>query len=190
VDESSDDASLVYESDEICAHVENCLKLHGVLPDCLELELTETALMSHAENTIDLLGKLKKLGIHILVDDFGTGYSSLAYLKRFPIDTLKIDREFIGQLTTDAEDRAITRAIISLAHSLNLRVIAEGVETREQLEFLLAENCDQAQGFYIAHPMPAAELLKLFQANGHGRKMDHRQSSLFNRSGDAVRLLH
>ena len=119
--------------------------------------------MSHAEKTVELLAELKKLGIQILVDDFGTGYSSLSYLKRFPIDTLKIDREFINDLPTDPEDRAITRAIISLAHSLNLKVIAEGVETREQLEFLQDEHCDQAQGYYIAYPMPAAELLKLFR---------------------------
>lgn len=192
VDDSNELATFVYEADEICEHVEKCLAMHDVLPGSLKLELTETALMSHAENTIDLLTKLKKLGIQILVDDFGTGYSSLAYLKRFPIDTLKIDREFINDLSTDSEDRAITRAIISLAHSLNLKVIAEGVETREQLDFLQDEHCDQAQGFYIAHPMPPAELLALFQAKTHGpgHNFERRQSSLFKRGGTSSRFLH
>jgi diguanylate cyclase (GGDEF)-like protein/PAS domain S-box-containing protein len=192
-DDNNEPAGHFYETEAICDHVARCLDLYDVAPGSLKLELTETALMSHAENTIELLGKLKKLGIQILVDDFGTGYSSLAYLKRFPIDTLKIDREFINDLPTDSEDRAITRAIISLAHSLNLKVIAEGVETREQLDFLQDEHCDQAQGFYIAHPMPPSELLKLFQAktHGHERDFDGRQSSLFSRGDStASRALH
>lgn len=192
VDDSVELGTLIYEADEICEHVEKCMVMHDVVPGSLKLELTETALMSHAENTIELLTKLKKLGIQILVDDFGTGYSSLSYLKRFPIDTLKIDREFINDLPTDSEDRAITRAIISLAHSLNLKVIAEGVETREQLDFLQDEHCDLAQGFYIAHPMPPAELLKLFQSQTHGpgQNFDGRQSSLFKRGGVSGRSLH
>ena len=175
--------------DEICEHVEMSLGKYRLAPGSLELELTETTLMSHAEKTVELLLKLKGLGIKILVDDFGTGYSSLAYLKRFPIDTLKIDREFIHDLSIDSEDRAITRAIIGLAHSLNLKVIAEGVETREQLEFLQAEHCDQAQGYYIASPMPADELLKIFLVDGQGPRQDYeyRQPSLFSRGESATR---
>ena len=175
--------------DEICEHVETSLGKYRLAPGSLELELTETTLMSHAEKTVELLLKLKGLGIKILVDDFGTGYSSLAYLKRFPIDTLKIDREFIHDLSIDSEDRAITRAIIGLAHSLNLKVIAEGVETREQLEFLQAEHCDQAQGYYIASPMPADELLKIFLVDGQGPRQDYeyRQPSLFSRGESATR---
>lgn len=167
----------------IVAHVDRCMRRYQVVPGTLRLELTETALMSNAEKTIGQLAKLKDLGIQILVDDFGTGYSSMAYLKRFPIDTLKIDREFIRDLSADPDDRAITRAMISLAHSLNLKVIAEGVETREQLDFLQDEHCDRAQGFYIAHPMPGPELLKLFEAKGHGLAHDlqERQPSLFGR---------
>ena len=169
--------------DGIFEHVSRCLQRYQVLPGTLRLELTETALMSNARTTLGQLAKLKALGIQILVDDFGTGYSSMAYLKRFPIDTLKIDREFIRDLSTDPDDRAITRAMISLAHSLNLKVIAEGVETREQLDFLHEEHCDRAQGFYVAHPMPGPELLNLFLDNGHGRGQDfnERQPSLFGR---------
>ena len=168
----------------IVAHVDRCMRRYQVVPGTLRLELTETALMSNADKTIGQLAKLRDLGIQILVDDFGTGYSSMAYLKRFPIDTLKIDREFIRDLSDDPDDRAITRAMISLAHSLNLKVIAEGVETREQLDFLQGEHCDRAQGFYIAHPMPGPELLKLFQVEGQGMVQDFegRQPSLFGRS--------
>lgn len=166
----------------ICEHVGRCMKRYRILPASLRLELTETALMSHADQTLGELAKLKDLGIQILVDDFGTGYSSMAYLKRFPIDTLKIDREFVQDLSHDADDQAITRAMINLAHSLKLKVIAEGVETREQLDFLQDEGCDRAQGFYIAHPMPGPELLKLFLDRGAGLgDFSDRQPSLFGR---------
>ncbi len=182
-------ASPARETDGICEYVQRSLQKYHLAPGSLELELTETTLMSNAEKTVELLLQLKGQGIKILVDDFGTGYSSLSYLKRFPIDTLKIDREFIRDLSADPDDRAITRAIISLAHSLNLKVIAEGVESREQLEFLQDENCDQAQGYYIASPMPADELLKIFQVEGRSRggDMESRQTSLFGSRDAAVR---
>lgn len=170
------------DRDGICGHVERCMKRYRILPGSLRLELTETALMSNADRTLGELAKLKDLGIQILIDDFGTGYSSMAYLKRFPIDTLKIDREFVQDLPHDADDRAITRAMINLAHSLKLKVIAEGVETREQLDFLQDEGCDRAQGFYIAHPMPGPELQKLFLDRGIGLgDFSDRQPSLFGR---------
>lgn len=170
------------DHDGICEHVDRCLKRYRILPGSLRLELTETALMSNADQTLVELARLKELGIQILVDDFGTGYSSMAYLKRFPIDTLKIDQEFVQDLPHDADDRAITRAMINLAHSLKLKVIAEGVETREQLDFLQDEGCDRAQGFYIAHPMPGPELLKLFLDRGAGLgDFSDRQPSLFGR---------
>ncbi len=191
-DESGSRACHFHEADDICEHIETSLRKHRIAPGSLELEITETALMLHAEKTVDLLLKLKQLGVKILVDDFGTGYSSLAYLKRFPIDTLKIDQAFVNDLSTDPDDRAITRAIIGLAHSLNLKVIAEGVETREQLQFLQEEHCDQAQGYYIAHPMPAAELLKIFLIHGQGpQDLEYRQSSLFTRGqASARRSIH
>jgi EAL domain-containing protein (putative c-di-GMP-specific phosphodiesterase class I) len=129
----------------------------------LELELTETSLMSNVEGTIAALDNLKKLGIRISIDDFGTGYSSLAYLKRFPIDTIKIDRAFIRDVTTDPDDAAIVLAIINMAHSLKLNVIAEGVETEEQLSYLRRHGCNQIQGYYFSKPVPAAMLEQIIE---------------------------
>ena len=115
---------------------ERALRENSIDSDLLELELTETSLMMHARKMIGILKRLKELGIRISVDDFGTGYSSLAYVKRFPIDVLKIDRSFITDVTTNPADAAITTAIIDMAHSMDVRVVAEGVETAEQLDFL------------------------------------------------------
>ena len=160
-----------------CELIEQSLLKHRVAPGTLELELTETTLMADAEKSATLLGQLKELGIGILVDDFGTGYSSLAYLKRFPIDTLKIDRAFVRDLSTDMDDRTITRAIIGLAHSLNLGVIAEGVESAEQLEFLRREQCDHAQGYLLSLPLPAAKVSRLFRKTGARHRVLARPSS-------------
>jgi EAL domain-containing protein (putative c-di-GMP-specific phosphodiesterase class I) len=112
-----------------------------------------------------LLNELKAIGIHLAIDDFGTGYSSLGYLKRFPLDSLKIDRAFIRDLPGDSDDVAITRAIIAMAHSLRLSVVAEGVETAEQQDFLLEHDCDEIQGYYFSKPQPAAEIASLLQGN-------------------------
>jgi EAL domain-containing protein (putative c-di-GMP-specific phosphodiesterase class I) len=142
------------------------MREHGVLAEQLEFELTESAVMGDAEHSVDMLARLKRLGIRVSVDDFGTGYSSLAYLRRFPLDAVKIDGAFIRDVTTDADDAAITLAIIGMAHRLNLQVIAECVETAEQLEFLRANGCDQAQGYYIARPMPVQELEVLWRTTG------------------------
>ena len=125
----------------------------GLDPHYLELELTESALMGDASDTVCKLLRLKELGISISVDDFGTGYSSLSYLKHLPIDTIKIDRAFVRDIVNDPDDAAIVDAIVSMAHSLKLNVIAEGVETREQLEFLRLRKCQQAQGYYFARPL-------------------------------------
>lgn len=122
-------------------------------PHFLELELTESALMDDAGDTVCKLLRLKELGISISVDDFGTGYSSLSYLKHLPIDTIKVDRSFVRDIINDPDDAAIVDAIVAMAHSLNLNVIAEGVETREQLEFLRDRKCQQAQGYYFARPL-------------------------------------
>jgi EAL domain-containing protein (putative c-di-GMP-specific phosphodiesterase class I) len=130
----------------------------GLDPSSLELEITESLVMSHGENAVATLGKLKSLGVQIAIDDFGTGYSSLAYLKRFPIDTLKIDRSFIRDIPADSGDMKITRAIIAMAHGLKLKVVAEGVETAEQLEFLRSQHCDAVQGYFLYRPLPDDEV--------------------------------
>lgn len=140
---------------------ERALRENSIDSDLLELELTESSLMTHAKKTARILRRLKALGIRISIDDFGTGYSSLAYVKRFPIDVLKIDRSFIGDITTNPADAAITTAVIEMAHSLKVRVVAEGVETVEQYEFLRKRGCDEVQGYYFSPPLPAHEITAL-----------------------------
>jgi diguanylate cyclase (GGDEF)-like protein/PAS domain S-box-containing protein len=127
---------------------------------CLEIEITESTVMHAGERMVEMLHALKKLGVHIAVDDFGTGYSSLSYLKRFPVDRLKVDRSFVQHIA-DADDAVIVRAIIALGHNLGLKVLAEGVETEEQLEFLRANGCDELQGFYFSKPVSAWQMTKL-----------------------------
>ncbi len=121
--------------------------------------------MKNAEAAIETLGELKKLGVKIAIDDFGTGYSSLGYLKRLPIDILKIDRSFVCDVTTDADDAALVMAIISLAHNLSLKVIAEGVETQEQLKFLRLLKCDDWQGYLCSKPVPAEDFSRLLSSS-------------------------
>jgi EAL domain-containing protein (putative c-di-GMP-specific phosphodiesterase class I) len=140
---------------------ERALRQNSIDSDLLELELTEGSVAMHARKMIGILKRLKKLGIRISVDDFGTGYSSLAYVKRFPIDVLKIDRSFITDVTTNPADAAITGAIIDMAHSMDVRVVAEGVETAEQLDFLRQRGCDEIQGYYFARPLPPVEITEL-----------------------------
>ncbi len=130
-------------------------------PECLELELTESSIMSNAEATIVVLTKLQTKGIAISVDDFGTGFSSLSYLKRLPIDSLKVDQSFVRDLATDPDDAALVMAIVSLAHTLRLRVVAEGVETAEQLRFLRLLRCDEIQGYLISKPLPVEGIERL-----------------------------
>ena len=127
-------------------------------PKHLTLEITESVLMSHARDAVSTLRELKSLGVRIEIDDFGTGYSSLAYLKRFPVDALKVDRAFTRDMTTNSDDAAIVTAIIALAHSLRLQVVAEGVETQEQRDLLVALGCDFMQGYYLSEPLPPTQL--------------------------------
>lgn len=142
---------------DIISTIEVALAVSGLPAQALELELTESMIMGNPQESVNILSKLKALGLTIAVDDFGTGYSSLSYLKRFPIDTLKIDREFVRDITNDPDDAAITSAIIALAHSLELNVVAEGVETQEQLNFLALQGCDQVQGFLLSKPLSAKD---------------------------------
>jgi predicted signal transduction protein with EAL and GGDEF domain/CheY-like chemotaxis protein len=135
--------------------VQQILRETDVSPDLLELELTESLLMSDAEEAVQMLRELKDLGVRLSVDDFGTGYSSLAYLKRFPLDTLKIDRAFIREVVSNPDDATLTIAIINLSHSMRLKVVAEGVETQGQLNFLRLHGCDEMQGYFFARPLEA-----------------------------------
>jgi diguanylate cyclase len=132
-------------------------------PHYLELELTESVLMQHAESSASMLGALKSIGVRLAVDDFGTGYSSLSYLKRFPIDSLKIDQSFVRDIATDTDDATIVSAVITMSKSLRQCVIAEGVETVEQLTFLLAHGCDEAQGYYFSKPVVPHQFAKLLK---------------------------
>jgi diguanylate cyclase (GGDEF)-like protein/PAS domain S-box-containing protein len=138
--------------------IASALRDTGLDPNCLELELTESLIMQDAEAAIVVLHKIKALGVQFSIDDFGTGYSSLSYLKRFPIDRIKIDQSFVRNITTDPEDAAVSQAIISLSHSLNMKTVAEGVETIEQQEFLRSRQCDEIQGFYFSRAVPAHEM--------------------------------
>jgi diguanylate cyclase (GGDEF)-like protein/PAS domain S-box-containing protein len=132
-------------------------------PRALELELTESVLMKRVASTALILQTLRKTGVQVAIDDFGTGYSSLSYLRKFPIDTLKIDRSFVAQIAVGHDDAAIVTAVISMARSLKLRVVAEGVETFEELEFLHAHHCEEAQGYYFSHPVPAEQFARLLE---------------------------
>jgi len=136
----------------------------GFDPRALELELTESVFMKRVASTQFILQTLRKAGVQVALDDFGTGYSSLSYLRKFPIDALKIDQSFVRQIGNGDEDAAIVTAVIGMARSLNLRVVAEGVETFEELEFLHAHHCEEAQGYYFGRPMPAGQFAKLLEA--------------------------
>ena len=158
--------------DGFVPQVADAVREHGIDPRLLEFEITESTLMEHGDSTNATLRKLKDLGISISIDDFGTGYSSLAYLKRFQVDALKIDIAFIRDVTTNADDAAIAIAIINMAHSLRLKVIAEGVETREQLDFLRVYGCDEIQGYFLSRPLPVTEFSEKFHkpvANDAGK---------------------
>jgi EAL domain-containing protein (putative c-di-GMP-specific phosphodiesterase class I) len=144
--------------------VASILAESGLAPSQLELEVTESVIMHDEQQVITLLQAFRDIGVRLSVDDFGTGYSSLSYLKRFPVHRLKIDQSFVRELTGDADDAAIAQAVITLGHSLNLRVIAEGVETPEQLAFLRRNQCDEMQGYLFGKPVPADEFGKLLES--------------------------
>ena len=146
---------------ELVEVVERVLKETDLDPNHLELELTESVLLENNETTIGTLRQLQRMGIQIAIDDFGTGYSSLSYLKRFPINCLKIDRSFVADVSSDPDNAAIVKAIITLAHSLNLKVIAEGVETTKQLDFLRSMGCHEMQGYLFSKPVPVDQATRL-----------------------------
>jgi diguanylate cyclase (GGDEF)-like protein len=148
--------------------VRDTFRAHGVSPTSLELEITETTLMEDPERTVRILDALYGMGLHLAIDDFGTGYSSLSALQQFPINTLKIDKSFVRDVAIDRDDAAIVDAIIQMAHSLRLEVVAEGVESEAQLEFLRSHGCDHAQGHLFGDPMTSDEFCQLLLAESAG----------------------
>ncbi len=149
--------------DALVPDIKAILKESGLAPNLLELEITESMLMQNPERVIRLLTEIKKMGVRLAIDDFGTGYSSLGQLKRFPIDTLKVDRSFIRDLSKNSDDRGITEAIIAMGKTLSLTVIAEGVETEEQEAFLRSHACDEMQGYYFSKPTPPDQFADLLR---------------------------
>ncbi len=149
-----------FQQSDIVGYTRKVLKSTGVLPHLVELEVTESAFMEDIEHTVETLKKLHQLGVELAIDDFGTGYSSLSYLRQFPIDRLKIDQSFIRNALTDSNDASITSTIVTLGHALNLKVIAEGVETLEHQKFLVEQGCDEVQGFRYSRPVPEADFIK------------------------------
>ncbi|MEZ0232916.1 MAG: EAL domain-containing protein [Methylophilaceae bacterium] len=152
-----------FREETLKATIEDALAESGLPAPCLELEITESMIMQNAERASSVLQYFRDLGTHVLIDDFGTGYSSLSYLKQFPIDALKIDRSFVRDIPKDSDDMAITKAIIAMAHSLNMLVVAEGVETGEQLKFLQTQHCDQIQGYIFSEPVSAESFVDLLR---------------------------
>ena len=152
---------------QLVTHISSVLSETGLDPSYLEIELTERVMMENTEEARRALLQLKEMGIAIAIDDFGTGYSSLGQLKDFPIDTLKVDRSFIRDLATNSQDKAIASAIIAMGRTLSMTVVAEGVETLEQQEFLRDQACDEMQGFYFSRPISAEELADLLRAHPH-----------------------
>jgi hypothetical protein len=154
---------LEFRSEGFLDNLRDILKDTRLNPRYLELELTETVLMQHAESTLSVLSALKAIGVRLAVDDFGTGYSRLSYLKRFPIDSLKIDQSFVRDISNGTDDVPIVRAVITMAKSLKQRVVGEGVETEEQMAFLQAPSSDEVQGYYFNMPLAAEHFAKLLK---------------------------
>jgi len=148
---------------DLLTDITAALKDTGMAPERLELELTESMVMQNIERTVKLLTAIKNMGVRLAIDDFGTGYSSLAQIKRFPLDTLKVDRSFIRELQHHSEDQAITEAIIAMGKTLSLTVVAEGVETPEQEQFLRAHACDEMQGYYFSKPVAPEDFASLLR---------------------------
>jgi EAL domain-containing protein (putative c-di-GMP-specific phosphodiesterase class I) len=157
-------SAMEFRDENFLEGVFSILEETGLDPGALELELTESVLMKHAESTETILKTLRSLGVQLAVDDFGTGYSSLSYLRKFPINALKIDQSFVRQITTAPDETTIVTAVISMGRSLKLRVIAEGVETHEELRFLQAHLCDEAQGYYFSRPVRAEQFAALLKS--------------------------
>ena len=157
-------SAMEFRADSFLDRLFAILRETGLDPRSLELELTESVLMKRAESAASILRALRERGVQVALDDFGTGFSSLSYLRKFPVDALKIDQSFVRQISTAGDDTTIVRAVIALGRSLKLRVVAEGVEELAELEFLRAHHCDEAQGYYFSRPVPAPEFVSLLRA--------------------------
>ena len=151
-----------FQNPHLVQKISDILKEAGTPPEYVDVEITESLAMSNIERTVYRLKELAEMGVRALIDDFGTGYSSLSQLKRLPIQKLKIDQSFIKDIATDPDDRAIINAVTSMAHNMSMRVVAEGVETDDQLSFLRAAHCDEAQGFLFSRALPAYEFEHAF----------------------------
>jgi EAL domain-containing protein (putative c-di-GMP-specific phosphodiesterase class I) len=151
------------QSSRLPEQIDGLLTSSGISPSQLELELTESAIMANPKQAAEILASMKQMGLLITVDDFGTGYSSLAHLHKLPIDAIKIDKSFVMKMATETQDAVIVRSMIHLAHNLNLKVVAEGVENRQTMDMLRTMGCDMAQGYHISHPRPAEELPRRLQ---------------------------
>jgi EAL domain-containing protein (putative c-di-GMP-specific phosphodiesterase class I) len=148
-----------FEDIQLIKFIGETLIEFGLRPSQLELELTESMLMENLEDTVELLNNLKALGVGLSIDDFGTGYSSLGYLKRLPVNVVKVDRSFVMDIPRDTDDMEITAAVIAMAHKLRYKVVAEGIETDEQYQFLRESNCDYGQGYFFSPPLSPDALL-------------------------------
>ena len=157
------------QQSNIVTRIAETIEQHGLPAGQVKLEITESMIMGHGEETAELFGAIKALGVCLSIDDFGTGYSSLAYLKRFPIDELKIDRGFVRDIPDDENGAEIAATIIAMAHNLKLRVVAEGVETGEQAEFLSRHGCQYYQGYFFRPPISAAEFEELLRSTTQGQ---------------------
>jgi EAL domain-containing protein (putative c-di-GMP-specific phosphodiesterase class I) len=160
-----------FARDELATAIMRVLRETGLDPRRLELEITESTVMHNPERAVEVMQQLKRLGVRVAIDDFGTGYSSLSYLKRFPLSSVKIDRSFVLDLPGDKDDAAITQAVIAMAHSLRLRVVAEGVETAEQYRFLEEHQCDEMQGYYFSKPVDALTIARLLAGRHAAAKL-------------------
>ena len=178
-----------FRDPDLPQHIERVLEATGIPPHRLELEMTEGLLMEDNALSVEILGRIERIGVHLAIDDFGTGYSSLAYLKRFQVDTLKLDRSFVRGLPLDHEGAAIAGAVQALASSLGLTVVCEGVESEAQRDLLRELGCDLMQGYLLARPMPASEFIRWWHARVDAEVAAHSRPAALDASPrPAVRL--
>jgi EAL domain-containing protein (putative c-di-GMP-specific phosphodiesterase class I) len=157
----------LFYDDKLVERLQNLMREAGLPPQRVELEITESIFIADSGRTLGMLKRLKQLGVRLVMDDFGTGYSSLSYIRRFPLDVIKIDKSLVTDIEHDEEGAMITRAIITMCQSLRKTVVAEGVETQAQFDFLRWQGCDEFQGYLMAKPMPAQQFVEvLLDGNG------------------------